>query len=289
MKIKDVTIKEAAPGKVPPQPTLNGKPSTGPKGQAWLQKYGATHNPDGTPKVNAMAGADAGNQTSSGYTAQDQAQQTPQAAASTSADIAAAGAAFQSQQPAPAAPVADPKPAVDPSVAAGQNLGAMAAKEKDSKSAADFQKLAGISPTTSAQPAAPAAPVVPVGLASATTPQAGGSAPSGPTATADPEGTGSGQAAQPAAQVNPDTGLSTAPKPVTSGSGQPVKTGTGGTVTSRSQDELAWASKQPMGGTGQQYPGPGNWDPKTGRTVKKEQASTESTEMQLIRKLAGLR
>ena len=43
----------AAPagGKVPPQPTLNGKPSTGPKGQAWLQKYGATHNPDGSPKA----------------------------------------------------------------------------------------------------------------------------------------------------------------------------------------------------------------------------------------------
>lgn len=41
----------AAGGKVPPQPTLSGKPSTGPKGQAWLQKYGATHNPDGTPKA----------------------------------------------------------------------------------------------------------------------------------------------------------------------------------------------------------------------------------------------
>lgn len=41
----------AAAGKVPPQPTLGGKPSTGPKGQAWLQKYGATHNPDGSPKT----------------------------------------------------------------------------------------------------------------------------------------------------------------------------------------------------------------------------------------------
>jgi hypothetical protein len=40
-------------GKVPPQPTLNGKPSTGPKGQAWLKKYGATHNPDGSPKAAA--------------------------------------------------------------------------------------------------------------------------------------------------------------------------------------------------------------------------------------------
>ena len=42
---------QAPAGKVPPQPTLGGKPSTGPKGQAWLQKYGATHNPDGTPKA----------------------------------------------------------------------------------------------------------------------------------------------------------------------------------------------------------------------------------------------
>lgn len=46
-----------AAGKVPPQPTLNGKPSTGPKGQAWLKKYGATHNPDGTPKAAAPAAA----------------------------------------------------------------------------------------------------------------------------------------------------------------------------------------------------------------------------------------
>jgi len=55
-----------------------------------------------------------------------------------------------------------------------------------------------------------------------------------------------------------------------------VKTGTGGTlttrdgkpVTSRSNDEIAWASKQPMGGAGQQYPGAGNWDPRTGRDLK---------------------
>ena len=36
---------------VPPQPTLNGKPSTGPKGQAWLAQYGTTHNANGTPKA----------------------------------------------------------------------------------------------------------------------------------------------------------------------------------------------------------------------------------------------
>lgn len=43
----------AAVGNVPPMPTLNGQPSMGPKGQAWLAKYGATHNPDGTPKSQA--------------------------------------------------------------------------------------------------------------------------------------------------------------------------------------------------------------------------------------------
>lgn len=57
--------KPAAGGKVPPQPTLNGKPSTGPKGQAWLQKYGATHNPDGTPK------ATGGGQSSAAFAATD--------------------------------------------------------------------------------------------------------------------------------------------------------------------------------------------------------------------------
>jgi len=36
---------------VRPQPTLNGKPSTGPKGQAWLAQYGTTHNANGTPKA----------------------------------------------------------------------------------------------------------------------------------------------------------------------------------------------------------------------------------------------
>ena len=50
---KAAAPKPAAPktsGGVPPQPTLNGQPSTGPKGQAWLQQYGSTHNSDGTPK-----------------------------------------------------------------------------------------------------------------------------------------------------------------------------------------------------------------------------------------------
>jgi hypothetical protein len=36
---------------VRPQPTLDGKPSPGPKGQAWLAQYGKTHNANGTPKA----------------------------------------------------------------------------------------------------------------------------------------------------------------------------------------------------------------------------------------------
>jgi hypothetical protein len=80
------------------------------------------------------------------------------------------------------------------------------------------------------------------------------------------------QAAQPTPAPGEFTpvpsGYNTTAPAVTDRSGNQVKTGTGGTLTSRSDDELAWASKQPMGGTGQQYPGPGNWDPRTGRDLK---------------------
>jgi hypothetical protein len=65
------------------------------------------------------------------------------------------------------------------------------------------------------------------------------------------------------ADTNPDTGLSTTP-------GE-VKTGTGGSTNLKtaSQDEYAWRAKNPNWNmTGAQYPGPGNWDPKTGRSKK---------------------
>jgi hypothetical protein len=78
------------------------------------------------------------------------------------------------------------------------------------------------------------------------------------------------QAATPAAgEFTPvPSGFNTTAPAVTDRSGNQVKTGTGGTLTSRSDDELAWASKQPMGGTGQQYPGAGHGDPRTGRDLK---------------------
>lgn len=71
------------------------------------------------------------------------------------------------------------------------------------------------------------------------------------------------QAAQPASQVSADTGLSTVP-------GE-VKSGTGGktNITTASQDEYAWRAKNPNWNMmGKQYPGAGNWDPSTGRSKK---------------------
>jgi hypothetical protein len=84
--------------------------------------------------------------------------------------------------------------------------------------------------------------------------------------------------------VNPYTGLSTAAKPVT--------TGTGGTtnITTRSDDELAWAQKQGPFPTGQ-YPGPGKWDPKTGRTKREsiEYHESDNQLLQRMRQIAGLK
>jgi translation initiation factor IF-2 len=216
--------KAAAPtgGKVPPQPTLNGQPSTGPKGQAWLKKYGATHNPDGTPKAAASATAPA-----PAATGQD----APSAELDRLKQLAIGG----SQPPATAAAPAAPEPAA-PTPA--PNVNAL-----------------GI-----AQAANVANPLQPTPQADASTGQA--------TQPAEKP------AEQPAAQPAPGeftpvpSGYNTTAPAVTDRSGNQVKTGTGGTLTSRSDDELAWASKQPMGGTGQQYPGAGNWDPKTGRDLK---------------------
>lgn len=71
-------------------------------------------------------------------------------------------------------------------------------------------------------------------------------------------------------QVSPDTGLSTAPKPVTTGTGGKTNVVTG------SDDEMAWRAKNPNWNmTGAQYPGAGNWDPKTGRS-KQAQAQADA-------------
>lgn len=114
--------------------------------------------------------------------------------------------------------------------------------------ASDLQRLAGINANTNA-----------LGV----TAQAGNVF-GQPAPEADKPNTQTGQAAQPdTAQTNPDTGLSTAPKPVTTGTGGKTNMVTG------SDDEMAWRQKNPNWNmTGAQYPGPGNWDPKTGRSKK---------------------
>jgi hypothetical protein len=235
--VPDVATTKPGPGQAP-QPAPKKK---SPKKQA--------------PKkpVDAMANSYAGDQTSSGYTAQSQAQKSPEPAAPVDQAAVPASAnassSYTGAQPAPAEPVA------------GQRPGGIA-----------FNQDAG---TTPGQPA-PAEPVA-------------GQRPGGIAFNQD-AGTTPGQAAQPApaaAQPAPAPAApSTVAPAVTSSSGQPVKTGTGGTLTSRSGDEIAWAQKfGPFGPpAGTSYPGAGNWDPRTGRTIKKEDA-----EIIRIKTLSGLR
>jgi hypothetical protein len=71
-------------------------------------------------------------------------------------------------------------------------------------------------------------------------------------------------------EVNPDTDLAIAPKPVTTGTGGKTNIVTG------SDDEMAWRAKNPNWNmTGAQYPGAGQWDPRTGRS-KKLQAQADA-------------
>ncbi len=95
-----------------------------------------------------------------------------------------------------------------------------------------------------------------------------------------------GQPTQDVPGVSTDTGLSTVP-------GQ-VKTGTGGTtnITTASQDEYAWRAKNPNWNmTGAQYPGAGKWDPTTGRTKREsiEYHERDNQLLQRMRQIAGLK
>jgi len=95
-----------------------------------------------------------------------------------------------------------------------------------------------------------------------------------------------GQPTQAQPGVSTDTGLSTVP-------GQ-VKTGTGGTtnLTTASQDEYAWRAKNPNWNmTGAQYPGAGKWDPSTGRTKREsiEYHEKDNRLLQQMLRIAGLR
>jgi hypothetical protein len=158
-----------------------------------------------------------------------------------------------------AADTAQASTAVDPSIGAGQNLAYLGQQQKQQDAMTDFQKLAGIAPSVSpsGQAAQPTTGQLPPGLAGATTSQGSAEQPAGQAAQpqANPDGTGAG--------VNPDTGLSSTPKPVKGGFGQSTN------VTTGSDDEMAWRQKNPQWSmTGQQYPGPGAWDPNTGRSKK---------------------
>jgi hypothetical protein len=229
-----VTPKKATPaaGKIPAQPTLNGQPSTGPKGQAWLKKYGATHNPDGTPKASVdQAAVPASANASSSYTGAPAPAEPATPSAGTTAEIdRLKQLAIGGQQPAAQAaqPAAEPA-AAEP--AAGQRPGGIA-----------FNQDAG---TTAAEPAAGQRP--------------GGIAFNQDAGTTAPEP--AAQAAQPAPAPAPAAPAPAAPSTVA----PVVKTGSGGTlttrdgkpVTSRSDDEIAWAQKNPY----QPYPGPG-WQEK---------------------------
>ena len=103
-----------------------------------------------------------------------------------------------------------------------------------------------------------------------------------PGAAGDKPNTQTGQATQPMKtaqdfapqpEISADTGLSTkAPQIGTGkdGKGPGLTDRFGNPVTTGSDDEMAWRSKQTGIVDVSKYPGPGNWDPKTGRTVQKD-------------------
>jgi hypothetical protein len=232
-----VTPKKATPaaGKTPAQPTLNGQPSTGPKGQAWLKKYGATHNPDGTPKAAAAPAA-----------APAPATNVP--APSASNELAKGQVIGNAMNPAPAEP-AKPSDGTTAEIDRLQQLGGINAQVAN-----PFAPK----PPAAAQ-AAQAAPEEPAAAEPAAGQRPGGIAFNQDAGTTAPEP--AAQAAQPAPAPAPAVPAPAAPSTVA----PVVKTGSGGTlttrdgkpVTSRSDDEIAWAQKNPY----QPYPGPG-WQEK---------------------------
>lgn len=208
-------------------------------------------------KVDAMAGADAGDQTSSGYTAQSQAQRTANARdANTTADQATATQTQTSNYTG-----VDQRTANARDANAAPPVAGYANKEDPAR----IQQLAGVPPNTNA-----------LGVTAQS-----GNVFGQPAPTPDKPNTQTGQAAQPNAPIRTaqdfaGTGTSTqdptvAPPVATGkdGTGPGLKDGSGKPVTSSSDDELAWVAKNggPMANRSM-YPGPGNWDPKTGRTTK---------------------
>ncbi len=165
---------------------------------------------------------------------------------------------------APATPSTGPNAAptntaVDPSIGAGQNLAYLGQLQKQKDAMADFQRLAGITPTVNNQSSSYAQPP------SNDENPAGQAAQPRDASTVPPAALG--QRTSP--EVNPDTGASTVAPPVKTGTGGTLTTSDGKPVTSRSDDEIAWANANPQNRYNPNgYPGPGNWDPRTGRSKK---------------------
>lgn len=115
-------------------------------------------------------------------------------------------------------------------------------------------------------------PEVPKAQASS---QAVAPAPAAPT----PAGTGLTYA-----QVNPDTGASTEKGTLQSRSGAT-------NVKLSSDDEMLWRSKQGPLANLSDYPGPGKWDPKTGRTKREsiEYHQKDNALLQRMLQIAGLK
>jgi len=167
-----------------------------------------------------------------------------------------------------AAPAAPAAPPVAADIAAGQNIGGKFAAAASQKAAQDsFAKLSGMAPTIQAQPTAPAqaSPATPPGLAAATTPAPADNGLAQNPAIVSPE-VGKAQASSQAAAPEQPKGVFSSPTPaaampasqaptVTSGSGAPITTGSGGTLKSRSPDEIAKSRSSAAGSFmgGQQF------------------------------------
>lgn len=169
-------------------------------------------------------------------------------------------------------PTKDPyDPNKDPNVQMTPQSEIQAAQSDADKKAAISANLPPVAAATPTATATDTRGAAAMASKSGQTPANSGSSYTGNIGTATNDAPAS-QSAQPDAttNINPDTGLDATPKPVT--------TGTGGTtnITTASQDEYAWRAKNPNWNmTGAQYPGPGNWDPRTGRS-KAAQAQADA-------------
>jgi hypothetical protein len=291
MKIKDVIINEDQPAPAPPASPK--KPNMNYKGSAGAQAI-AQQNP-GIKNVNQIQAGQViklpnGQQykVAKGDTldaiAAGKFKGTPPGGSAAPAPEAPAPEAPAPEAPAPAAPEpesqADPSidpydPSKDPSLAAGNAELAKPAPAENPD--LDRLKQLAIGQNTMNQQASkqgaamaqaanptPAPNVNALGVAqTANVPGLAGTPPAGQGGKPTP---GPADAAPAAARgeptspnVNPDTGLDATPKKVAGSSN----------LTTGSDDEMAWRAKNPNWNmTNKQYPGPGQWDPQTGRSKK---------------------